>query len=113
MISSQSTLADLPTSKFEQLSISVAPEQISSDLAGEAVILQLKSGIYYGLNEVGARLWELVQQPQTVADLRDTILSEYEVDAATCLQDIRMILQALMEAELILLQDGSATEAAK
>lgn len=34
--------------------VAVTPEQVSSELSGEAVILSLKDGVYYGLNEVGA-----------------------------------------------------------
>lgn len=109
MASSQSTFIDLPVSVFEHLLVAAAPEQISSDLAGEAVILQLKTGIYYGLNEVGARIWELVQRPRTVSSLRDTILSEYEVDLETCMQDLRMVLHALAEAELLVIQEPEET----
>jgi hypothetical protein len=39
-----------------------AKDQVSCDLAGEAVILNLKSGIYYGLNPVAARVWSLIQR---------------------------------------------------
>ncbi len=38
-------------------------EQVSSEVANESVILHLKSGPYYGLNEVGNSIWKLVQQP--------------------------------------------------
>ena len=47
-----------------------APRQVSSDLRGEAAILQLESGVYYTLNAVGARVWTLLQQPQRVDDDR-------------------------------------------
>jgi hypothetical protein len=75
--------------------------QVSSDLKGEAVILHLKSGVYYGLNEVGARIWELLQHPQTVASIRDALLAEYEVDREICERDLLAILQDLKAAELI------------
>lgn len=39
-------------------------EQISSNLGGEAVILNLKTGVYHGLNQVGTQIWNLIQQPQ-------------------------------------------------
>ncbi|PLZ30345.1 PqqD family protein, partial [Fischerella thermalis WC542] len=53
-------------------------EQISSDLGGEAVILNLKSGVYHGLNEVGTLIWNLIQTPKTVKDIKAAILAEYE-----------------------------------
>src|SRR5262249_26432086 len=68
-------------------------EQLSSDLGGEAVILGLKSGVYYGLNTVGARIWSLIQEPRTVEDLRNTILSEYQIESERCEGDLLALLQ--------------------
>ena len=51
----------------------VSGSQISCKLAEESVILQLEEGMYYGLNSVGARIWELVQEPRTVREIRDLL----------------------------------------
>ncbi|MFB2919733.1 PqqD family peptide modification chaperone [Aerosakkonema sp. BLCC-F2] len=59
-------------------------EQISSDLAGEAVILNLKNGGYYSLNSVGLRIWELIAQPKTITEIRATIVAEYDVEPEEC-----------------------------
>ena len=53
--------------------VSAFPEQVSCDLLGEAVILDLRKGIYYGLNEVGAQVWALIQQPRTISEIHDAI----------------------------------------
>jgi hypothetical protein len=76
-------------------------EQISSDLAGEAVILNLKSGVYFGLNEVGAKIWSLIQNPKPICDLRDALLAEYEVEPEVCERDLLQLLQDLKAAGLI------------
>lgn len=76
-------------------------EQISSNLAGDAVILNFHSGIYYGLNEVGAYIWDLVQQPKTFQDICDALMNEYEVKAEVCEQDLADLLQALADSKLI------------
>jgi hypothetical protein len=81
--------------------ITATQEQVSSDLAGESVILNLKSGVYYGLNAVGASVWNLVQQPKTLSQVRDALLEEYEVDGDVCDRDLRTILTELYEAGLI------------
>lgn len=81
--------------------ISIAKDQISSDLAGEAVILNLQSGTYYGLNTVGSRVWQLLQTPQTLDRLRTAILEEYQVDEQTCDRDLVALLQELETAGLI------------
>jgi Coenzyme PQQ synthesis protein D (PqqD) len=81
--------------------VSATQGQISSDLAGEAVILDLASGVYYGLNEVGARIWHLIQQPQTIQSVQHTLLQEYDVDAEMCTQDLLQLLQELQATGLI------------
>jgi len=90
---------------FESSIISSAQSQISSELADEAVILNLDSGIYYGLNEVGARVWELIQQPRSFSELHETLLEEYDVPAETCRQDLAKILLDLKSASLIEVRD--------
>src|SRR5437773_5822693 len=57
--------------------IVASTDQISSELAGEAVILDLKRGVYHGLDPTGARIWTLLQQRRPVGEIRDTILAEY------------------------------------
>ena len=85
-----------------------AKEQVSSDLAGEAVILDFKSGVYYGLNEVGASIWNLIQEPKTVNEIRDAILEEYEVEPEQCDRDLKAILQQLADEGLIEVRNETA-----
>ena len=76
-------------------------EQVSCDLAGETAILNVKSGVYYGLDEVGARVWELIQSPRRVSEVRDALLEEYDVDPSRCEADLVTLLEQLAETELI------------
>ena len=85
----------------ENTTISPTQGQISSELSGEAIILNLDSGIYYGLNEVGARVWELIQQPQSFRELLDALLEEYDVSIEGCKQDLTKILLDLKNAGLV------------
>jgi hypothetical protein len=92
--------------KISESSVIVAArEQISSDIGGEAVILNLKTGVYQGLNEVGARIWALIQQPLAVSDIQQTLLQEYEIEPSTCLIDIFTLLQHLQAVGLVEVQD--------
>jgi hypothetical protein len=75
--------------------------QVSCDLAGEAAILNLKNGVYYGLDAVGACIWNLVQEPKTFAELRDKMLEQYEVEANRLEPDLRALLDQLAEQGLI------------
>lgn len=75
--------------------------QTSSQVAGEAVILHLGSGTYFGLDEVGARIWELIAEPRPVAEVRDRLTEEYEIDAERCTADLLRLLGELAEHDLI------------
>jgi hypothetical protein len=86
--------------------IVVTKDQVSCDLSGEAAILNLKSGVYFGLNTVGASIWKLIQEPKTVREIREAILKEYNVDSGRCEQDILEILQELSTHGLIEIVDG-------
>ena len=76
-------------------------DQVSADLSGEAAILSLKSGVYYGLDSVGARIWTLLQTPKCVAEIRDTITSEYDVDAERSERDVVRLLEQLAKEGLV------------
>jgi len=82
-----------------------AKEQVSCSLADEAVILDLKAGVYYGLNEVGARVWHLIQEPKNISEIRDAILQEFDVDPNLCERDLLVLLRELASKELIKVQD--------
>ncbi|HEY9632632.1 MAG TPA: PqqD family peptide modification chaperone [Coleofasciculaceae cyanobacterium] len=88
--------------------VEAVKDQVSADLAGEAAILNLKSGVYYGLNEVGARIWQLMQEPRTVTTIRDTLLEEYEVEPDSCERDLLALLRDLAIAGLIEVRDEAA-----
>jgi hypothetical protein len=76
-------------------SVVATKKQIFSELVGEAVILDRKSGVYYGLNSVGASIWNLLHQPKTVNESRDTLLTEYFVESSQCEHNLLALLQAL------------------
>lgn len=78
-----------------------SPDQVSSDLAGESILMSLRTGMYYGLDEVGARVWELVREPRLVSDIRDVIAGEYEVERDRCERDILALLRDLAAQGLI------------
>lgn len=78
-----------------------APQQVSSQLGGETVILQLEEGVYYGLDPVGTRIWTLLQEPHAVRDIRDRILEEYQVEPERCESDLITLLDQLAERCLL------------
>jgi hypothetical protein len=84
-----------------------ATDQIACDMGGETVILDLKSGTYYGLDILGARIWTLIEQPASVSSIRAAIVADYDVDDATCERDILMFLKQMQEAGLVEIANGA------
>ena len=78
-----------------------AKEQVSCDLGGEAAILNLKDSVYYGLNTVGVRIWELIQEPKTTNEVLAILLEEYDVESDRCQRDLLALLQELAAHGLI------------
>ena len=85
--------------------VAASNEQISADLGDEAVILGVRTGSYYGFDQVGLFIWNLLQAPQTVADICDAVLQEYEVERAACEQDLLAFLDDLAAKSLIQVVD--------
>jgi Coenzyme PQQ synthesis protein D (PqqD) len=90
-------------------SVVATKDQVSSDLGDEVAILHLRAGTYYGLDVVGARIWSLIQEPRTVKEIRDVLVSEYEVEPDRCEGDLIALLQGLVDEGLIEVEDGTPT----
>jgi coenzyme PQQ synthesis protein D (PqqD) len=90
----------------ESSTVVVAKDQISCNLADEAVVLNFKAGMYYGLNSVAAKVWSLIQEPKRVSEIRDAILAEYAVDADRCQRELFDLLRDLQAKDLIRIKDA-------
>ena len=74
---------------------------LTTDFGDELVVLNLRDGYYYSLDDLGLRIWRLIQEPLTLDEIRETVTSEYEVDALHCDRDIRVFLHDLVDRGLI------------
>jgi hypothetical protein len=86
-----------------------APDQVSCPLGEESAILNIRNTVYYGLNPVGARVWNLLQQPKTVEELRDSLVEEYDVEKEHCERDLIDLLEKLRAEGLIHVRNAPAT----
>ena len=73
----------------------------------EAVLLDLDSGQYYGLNTVGARIWELLGDGHSASSICEVVVQEFEVSEAEAAADVEAFLTALL-GKGILLAKGKA-----
>jgi Coenzyme PQQ synthesis protein D (PqqD) len=85
-----------------------ASEQVSCPLGEESAILNLKNSVYYGMNPVGARVWNLLKQPTSITELRNVLLEEYEVDATRCADDLLALLETMRSEGLIEVRGAAA-----
>lgn len=75
---------------------------VEADIDGERVLLAPASLGYFGLNAVGARVWDLVGQEGTsVTELISQLTSEFDVDLTTCEADVQTFLRAATQAGAI------------
>ena len=85
-----------------ETAVLASPQQVSCEVAKEAVLLSMRDGEYYGLNEVAASIWRLIQQPRTLFQIRDALLDEYtDVDPAECERAVRGFLEEMIAVQLV------------
>lgn len=78
------------------------PEGIlSHDLQGELVILNLNTGVYFGLDPVGTRIWHLIHEHGQLQHIRDALLDEYEVAEDQCTSDLLKLTAQMQENQLL------------
>ena len=87
--------------------VAATKDQVSSDLGGETILLSMQSAMYYGLDSVGARIWELLREPVRVSEIRDVIAREYDVEIDRCESDVLAFLKDLAAKGLIEVSGGS------
>lgn len=85
----------------------LSPDVVFRDLDGEAVILDLVSGTYFGLNEVGTRVWRLVDEGRDASQIVDVVAAEYQADRATIARDVERLLDDLRTRRLIVTVAGT------
>ena len=81
--------------------ITISKEVLAQELAGETVLLDLASESYFGLDAVGTRVWQLLNEGAGQKELIDTLLEEYEVEREVLEKDVAELLDRLSEAGLI------------
>jgi hypothetical protein len=85
-----------PTEQF-----AVHPSVIARELSGETVLLNLESGIYYGLDAVGTRIWQLLVQGCTIAGVCETMVEEYDVAPDLLREDVVRLVGDLRERGIV------------
>jgi hypothetical protein len=84
---------------FDKVTI---PAQVMARQVGEeTVILDLASGTYFGLDPVGARIWQAMSEGKTFAEVCEVMLAEYEVTREDIERDVLRLAEELRAKQLI------------
>jgi hypothetical protein len=76
-------------------------DQISCRLEDDVALLNLKTTLYFGIDEVGGFIWKMISKPITVAEICEAICEQYDVDEQGCRGDVIAFLHKLDEAGLV------------
>jgi hypothetical protein len=80
--------------------VQIRPGVLYSRLEEEIVALDLEKGKYFGLNEVGGRVWTLLQTPRALGAVQEALLQEYEVPAEQLWRDLETLIADLLRHDL-------------
>jgi len=93
------------STSFEQR-VSIPDSVMFRELEGESVILDLDSESYFGLDQIGTKMWQAVTEADSIQAAYDVLLEEYEVEADTLRADLSELLDTLLARGLIEVADG-------
>ena len=82
--------------------IRIPNDVIAEVLDGEAIVLNITTGIYFRLNGVATRLWQLIEGEHDLTRIRTLMLAEYDVEPAVLEADLARITAFLSEKGLVL-----------
>ena len=85
--------------------VTVAPDVLSLAVGDETVLLNVKTELYLGIDQVGTRMWTLLATSPSIQDAYETLLQEYNVEPARLRNDLsdflgRLWLQSLIQFDL-------------
>ena len=81
--------------------ITPSPDVISQEVSGETVLLDLQSENYFGLDEVGTRIWQLIKETDDLRSIYNTLLDEYEVEEERLEKDLEALLGEISDLGLV------------
>lgn len=74
---------------------------VAADLDGQKVMLNIDKGKYYGLDDIGSRIWVMIEKPRAVREIVTLLQNEYNVDDNTCRHDVLAFLNKLHNQGLV------------
>jgi hypothetical protein len=79
----------------------IPPGVLFREVHGEAVLLHLDSGEYFGLDEVATRIWQLIASGSALDSVEHALVDEFDVDRGTAARDIQQFVSTLVDRRLL------------
>jgi hypothetical protein len=79
------------------------PDLLFNQIDGEVVMLSIENSEYYGMDQVGSRIWELLAKPLHFKELVAKLMDEYEVSEEQCTKDTLAFINKLQDKKMILI----------
>lgn len=76
-------------------------DQLSCEVGEDTAILNFGNNTYFGLNAVGSVIWNMLAEPMSVAEIRDALVEEFDVDRQECLRDVISLVSDLLDHQLV------------
>lgn len=81
--------------------VTIKPDVVFKELSGEGVLLDLASGLYFGLDETSTRLWQLISERGVLRRVLDDMLVEFDVEPDRLRQDLLNFVEELTRRNLV------------
>jgi Coenzyme PQQ synthesis protein D (PqqD) len=76
-------------------------EPLTALVDDDTVMFSPEQGAYFGLDAIGTRVWQLLEEPRSLEDVCATLRGEFDVDEETCRRDVEDLIEQLREASLV------------
>ena len=83
-------------------------EHIATEIDSRVVMMSVEQGKYYGLDSVGSRIWNLLEQPRRIMEVCAIIQDEFAVERETCERDVLEFIDRLVAVNLLRVVHESA-----
>ncbi len=77
------------------------PSLLSSSVDDDLILFSADQGMYYGTQAVGSRIWALIEDEVSVAEVCDRLLEEFSVDRVTCKREVLHFIEQLAEEGMV------------
>jgi hypothetical protein len=90
-----------PAASMLESRIRINDNVLFQELQGEGVLLNLDTGVYFGLDEMGARIWQLFETHKVLSEIVKALLAEYDVTEQRCAEDLLTLVAEMEKQKLI------------